>query len=120
MSTEFDRGTWVYVTRGDTPTFTPELYIKNSNDEWIPFTPAAGSKIIFRLKKDPMVGEVLLEKELVDGELAFDVADTASLEFGDYRYELEYVLGAYHETFVKPVIEQGVFTIGLENENHGS
>lgn len=120
MSTEFDRGTWVYMTRGDTPTFTPELYIKDSNDQWILFTPAAGSKIIFRLKKDPMVGEVLLEKELVSGELAFAVADTASLPFGDYFYELEYVNGTYHETFVKPIIEEGVFRIGAENENHGS
>ena len=120
MSTVTDRGTWIYMTRGDTPTYIPELYVKNSNGEYVPFTPAAGSKIYFRLKKYPEIGEVLLEKEMVDGELAFDVADTASLEFGDYRYELEYVNGAYHETFVKPVIEQGVFTIGPENENHGS
>lgn len=109
MSTIITHGTCINMTRGDTPTF----------EVVPPFTPAAGSKIIFRLKKSPYIdGEPLVEKELVGTEWTMDVDDTASLAFGDYRYSLEYVLGGYHDTIVPPTIMEGLFHIGEENENH--
>jgi len=115
MSTTIN-GTKIYMTRGDTPTLDIAIIITATDTE---YTPAAGDKVYFRLKKSPRDATILLTKEVTGGQLAFDVDDTAQLAFGNYRYSLELVTaGGYHETFVEPTGQEGQFIVGEENENH--
>ena len=109
-------GTKIYMTRGDTPTLNVNIIIAATGEA---YTPAAGDSVIFRLKRTPNEDTILLQKNVEDGVLAFDVNDTAYLAFGNYRYSLELVTaGGYHETFVEPTGSEGVFVVGEENENH--
>ena len=117
MSTVIN-GTKINMTRGDTPTIQVQAIINSTGQQ---FTPGAGDNIYFRLKKTPYQDTVLLEKTVSSGQLAFDVNDTKSLDFGKYYYCLELVTSdGYHETFVEPTDTEGVFIIGKELENHGS
>lgn len=108
-------GHQIFMTRGDTPTFNVNLFIGETTTQ---YNPAAGDAVYFRLAQEPLM-EQILEKALDDGKWTMDVEDTASLDPGKYLYSLELVTaGGFHDTFVKPDREDGVFEIGAEVEHH--
>lgn len=103
----------IYLTRGDTLTITLSL----TNDDGSTYIPDEADRIYFRLKKFAATAEILVEKEIINMILQLNENDTKNLTFGDYRYEIELVTAnGSHYT----VIENKLFTIGKEIENHGS
>ena len=103
----------IKLTRGDTAYLKIELTDENGNT----FEPAEGDKVYFRLKKSALSSTLLLEKEVYTdtGTLELKPEDTASLDFGSYRYEIELVTEA-GEHFT--VIENAPIEINAELENH--
>lgn len=105
------KGNQIFLTRGDT------MFIKLSleNEDGTDYIPADGDKIYFRLKKYATYPDILIEKQLSDMILELTPADTAHLDFGTYRYEIELVTAdGNHYT----VICDEPFTIEKELENH--
>ena len=103
----------IYLTRGDTLTITLSL----TNDDGSAYVPDDSDKIYFRLKKFAATTEILVEKEINVSNMILQLNenDTKNLPFGDYRYEIELVkANGSHYT----VIENELFTIGKELENH--
>lgn len=103
----------ITLTRGD----TAYLNIALIDDSGGAYTPIEGDKLYFRLKKSAISSSLLLEKEVyIDtGVLELKPEDTARLDFGLYRYEIELVTEA-GEHFT--VIENAPIEINAELENH--
>ena len=57
------------------------------SDEEVEYELEAGDTLTFRMSKS-FDGEPLIEKDITDGTLGFDPADTADLPFGDYYYDV--------------------------------
>ena len=103
----------IVLTRGDTAYLRVELTDDNGNA----YTPAEGDKVFFRLKKSAVSGSLLLDKEAYTDSMTLELRpeDTARLDFGSYRYEVELVTEA-GEHFT--VIENAPIEITAELENH--
>ena len=84
-------GQKVTLTRGDT--FKVEVGMKSSVDG-SPYTPVEGDVIKFGLKKYPEDEELLVTKTIPNNTrlLHLAPADTASLDFGRYHYDIEITL----------------------------
>lgn len=105
------KGNQIFLTRGDS------LFIKLSleREDGSDYIPSDTDKIYFRLKKYATYPEILIQKEIVNLILELIPADTAKLDFGVYRYEIELVTGdGRHYT----IIGDEPFTIEKELENH--
>ena len=106
------KGNQIFLTRGDS------MLIKLSleNEDGTDYTPSESDKIYFRLKKFATYTDILIEKQLSNMMLELTQEDTAMLNFGTYRYEIELVTtDNRHYT----VICDQPFTIEEELENHG-
>ena len=103
----------IYLTRGDTAYITVALTDSSGNN----YTPIAGDKIYFRLKKNVFGNNLILVKEVNTSTLKLELnpSDTQNLDFTSYRYEIELVK-ASGECFT--VIENAPFIIGAELEVH--
>lgn len=103
----------ITLTRGDTAYLQLLLTDENGNA----YTPVEGDKIYFRLKKSALLGLLLLEKEVYTDTMTLELKpeDTARLDFGNYRYEIELVTEA-GEHFT--VIENAPIEITAELESH--
>ena len=103
----------IYLTRGDSAFISITLMDnKGRIYEW-----QEGDCMYFRVKQSAMALSILLEKVVVYNSAMFEfvVSDTAGLDFGTYRYEVELVTATgQHYT----VIENAVFEVGPELENH--
>ena len=103
----------IYLTRGDTASIDIRLTDATGGD----YEPVAGDKIYFRLKNAVFGNTLRLVKEISPTTLtlALSEADTANLELGTYRYEVELVTSS-GDRFT--VIENGEFVLGVELESH--
>lgn len=103
----------IYLTRGDSAYIT----ISVSNADGTAYEPVAGDKLYFRLKKN-IFGSTLLLVRAISLEtftLELSPTDTAILDFGSYRYEIE-LITASGDRFT--VIENGELVLGVELETH--
>ena len=76
----------IYLTRGDT--FLAEISLKRNGSA---YTPVAGDSIRFAMKKKFTSEEVLINKNIPIDTLVLrlDPADTKTLAFGDYVYDIQ-------------------------------
>ena len=103
----------IVLTRGDTAYLSLSVTDESGNT----YTPSEGDKIYFRVKKSAVSGSLLLEKEAYIDTMTLEIKpeDTAWLEFGSYRYEIELVTEV-GEHFT--VIENAPIEITAELESH--
>ena len=103
-------GKKIHLTRGDTAYIKVRLKDNSGNDN----IPAEGDKLYFRLKKNIYKDSQILEKEISAEASVLELfpEDTERLEFGTYCYDIVLVT-AKGEDFI--VIENGSFTVGMEN-----
>ena len=99
----------IYLTRGDSAIL--ELTIKDENgEEW---TPGAGDKVIFALKKAAINPKRILTIEAVAGDtdIIIDPEDTKDLTIGQYIYDIHVELAGGD---IYTVIADKIFEIGKE------
>lgn len=105
----------IYLTRGDTAVL--QLDIKNLDGR---FYDSTQDQVIFRLKSSTASSKYLLEKPLEQSNnevvLRLTEKDTCDLPIIKARYEIE-VVTSQDEHYT--VIENELFEIGPELENHG-
>ena len=103
----------IYLTRGD----SASIDIRLTDATGAEYEPVAGDKIYFRLKKNVFGSSLLLVREISPTTLTLELKpnDTAGLDFGLYRYEIELVTSS-GDRFT--VIENGEFVLGVELESH--
>lgn len=102
-------GTSIGLTRGDTLSIT--LTILDTDGET--YTPAAGDRIRFKMKRDYCDAETLIEKQIDTSGmvLQIDPADTSPLDFGEYVYDVQLTTAS---GVVDTVIPRGKFKILAE------
>lgn len=79
-------GDEIAMTRGDTVRMNLSLVDARKN----PYELKEGDTAYFTVKKD---SEVVISKEVSEGEIVIYPNDTASLEYGTYDYDVEVALG---------------------------
>ena len=92
-------GQKITLTRGDTLILKVGIYIEDTNGERQEYTPVAGDKVRFALKRNKMNAkktaytdpEPLIKKAIPIETmvLRLDTEDTAPLLFGDYVYDIQ-------------------------------
>ena len=104
----------IYLTRGD----TMQVELTLTNADGTAYEPAEGDEVIFRLRKNVNEGTVLIEKSIDTSTMVLELApeDTIPLSSGTYHYEVEIITSQGHHY---TVIEDTIFTIGRELEDHG-
>lgn len=107
----------IAITRGDNATL--KLNVVNEEGEAFDLTNAS---VLFRVKKSARAKDILIEKELLQGDienemlLKLDEEDTEYMDFSQYRYEIE-VVTSDDEHYT--VIANAIFEVCIELENHG-
>ena len=103
----------IYLTRGD----SASIDVRLTDATGAEYEPVAGDRMYFRLKNAVFGNTLQLVKEILPTTLTLTLsaADTANLELGTYRYEVELVTSS-GDRFT--VIENGTFTLGVELESH--
>ena len=94
----------IYITRGDTAAFT--LTVDG-------YTAAEGDTLAFSVKKNCNDAQAVIVKDIDVTEKTFTVEhdDTASLEFGDYWYDVQlHRASGEYDTVIIP----HQFTVGAE------
>lgn len=87
MSAKID-GTTIYLTRGDT--LNLDVYVAYSDGS--PYVPQEGDKCWFSVKKTYNKDEEYLIHKEVDLEtmsLFLESTDTSTLEYGEYKYDIQ-------------------------------
>ena len=74
----------ILITRGDTATI--DISIKDESDQEYVLQP--GDTLLFSVKKLPIASTPVLEKTLTAKQLILSTADTDSLSFGVYKYDI--------------------------------
>ena len=91
----------IYLTRGDTGIFTLDLVDDETKE---PFTPGSGDKIRFAMSKKygSTREETLILKDISINDLLIkiDPEDTKNLDFGKYKYDVEYTDASGHVSTV--------------------
>lgn len=75
----------IYITRGDYARIPYKLADADDNE----YIPGDGDKLVFTVKKDPTASSHVLQKEITDGALILLPADTKTLAYGRYAYDVE-------------------------------
>lgn len=124
----------LFMTRGDSGIIPVRVRNKTEDEEtgeivYTPYEFQEGDRVVFRLKRKMTseYSEIACEKDCyIDFEnnkcyIKLVPEDTENCAFKDYRYECELIKGEYetdpakkHNTF----IDDSIFTIGAEAENH--
>jgi hypothetical protein len=97
----------IYITRGDTAAFT--LNIDG-------YTAAEGDTLTFSVKKNCNDAQALITKDIDPTDKTFTVEheDTATLDFGDYFYDVQLRREDGTEVTYDTVIIPHTFTVGAE------
>lgn len=74
----------VTLTRGDSAKFT--LSLTDSEGESYDYS---NDEVKFGVKRSAFDASCVLEKDVIDGVITLEPADTESMEFGDYLYSIE-------------------------------
>ena len=107
----------IAITRGD----NAKLTFTVTNERGDPFD-LSEAMVLFRVKKSAWNLDILIEKELIpsgtQNEMILNLGeeDTKSLDFTQYRYEIEAVTES-NEHYT--VIANAIFEVCAELENHG-
>ena len=74
----------IKLTRGDSAKF--ELTLTDSEGETYDYS---NDTVKFGVKRSAFDENCVIEKDVVDGVITLEPADTESMEFGDYLYSIE-------------------------------
>lgn len=94
-------GTNITLTRGD----TLKALISITDHEGNPYTPKQGDQIHFAMKRNITDPEPLVTKDIPieTMTLILDPADTKTLEFGTYKYDIQLTTASGEvDTFITP------------------
>lgn len=87
---KIDENMGITLTRGDSAELT--LTLTDGSGETYDFS---ADTVRFGVKRSPLdTGEPVLVKTVENGKITFEPNDTAAMEFGDYRYDVEVVTEA--------------------------
>lgn len=75
----------ISLTRGDTASFKVNL----KNEEGSNYILTDGDKLIFTLKKSTVSEEILIQKNIENGEFKIYPDDTRKLFYGNYVYDIQ-------------------------------
>lgn len=118
MAFRKDRDDNMWLTRGDNLDLdVKNLKYKDEDGEVQDYEFVQGDKVYFRLKADTVVSEkeFIVDLENNKAHLSIIPADTSSLAFGTYKYEIEVVT---HESKHYTIKANKNFTIETELEVH--
>jgi hypothetical protein len=74
------------ITRGDDASFDVDL----ENSDGTPYEMETGDILTFTVKTSTTTPKVLFQKTSDDGSFKIEHDDTASLQYGDYRYDIQF------------------------------
>lgn len=74
------------ITRGDDAEFTVTL----ENPDGTPYSMEQGDVLTFTVKTSTTTPKILLQKTSDDGEFKITHGDTSSMQYGDYRYDVQF------------------------------
>ena len=74
----------IHITRGDTGVLN--LSLKRNNE---PYILGESDTCVLTVKKNTTDAKALMVKQLVDGQFTIEPSDTAALEFGIYKYDIQ-------------------------------
>lgn len=109
---KIDKHNNIYLTRGDTAVIT--LAVQNAATGK-PYEINELDRVVLTVKKSTISRAVVLQKALIDGHFIIRPADTAALDFGVYRYDVELTTA---DGDVYTVIPPAKFEIGEEVTAH--
>ena len=97
----------ITITRGDDASFDIGI---TYNDKCMRYVMQQGDKLTFTVKKAAADETAILQKVLTEPKLVIAAADTAKLEFGSYKYDLQMT---FADGKIQTVAE-GNFVLGEE------
>lgn len=74
------------ITRGDDAMFTVTL----ENHDGTPYSMEQGDILTFTVKTSTTTPKILLQKTSDDGDFKITHSDTSSMQYGDYRYDVQF------------------------------
>ena len=86
MSWTIDENYKIVMTKGDTPTFSFEIFLPDGT----PYEFENGDRVVFAAKRDKYDTELAftIEADIESKTISFSEADTKALEIGKYIWEL--------------------------------
>lgn len=91
----------IQLVRGDT--FRAKLTLVDKAGKL--YIPTADDEILFTVKRNAMTDKILIQKQVVDGEVHLEPADTEGLDFGSYVYDVQLTIpNVGKDTVIKPNI----------------
>lgn len=97
----------ITMTRGDTAVLKLDII----DEQGMPYVPTDGDVVLFTLKRSVLDKSVVFQKSMVDGKITIHPQDTASLDYGQYVYDVELTQGS---GFVATVIPPSRFVVAEE------
>lgn len=94
----------ISITRGDSAVFEITIIDKDKNT----YTPTDGDKITFTVKENTRSKATVFAKEVIDGKVIIDPADTEDLHYGKYVYDVQLVTA---DGWVDTIITPHLFTV---------
>ena len=97
----------ITMTRGDTAVLKLDII----DEQGIPYDVTDSDVVLFTLKRSVLDKAVVFQKSMADGKIIIHPQDTASLDYGQYVYDVELTQGS---GFVATVIPPSRFVVAEE------
>lgn len=97
----------ITMTRGDTAVLRLDI----TDDKGNPYKLTDSDVVLLTLKRSVLDKSVIFQKSMVDGKIIIQPQDTASLEYGQYFYDVELTK---EDGFVATVIPPHRFIVAEE------
>ncbi len=89
----------IYITRGDSAI----LNLAITDNTGAAFTIPDDAEVLLTVKKDTATKDYLLQKRIITGQVNIKPADTESLSYGNYYYDVQVKLATgYTDTVIAP------------------
>ncbi|MEG1562282.1 MAG: hypothetical protein RR365_00895 [Bacteroides sp.] len=102
----------IIMVRGDTARFSISIYCPDSSKT--KYVLKDGDKVVFTVRRLPKKGitdDFIFQKVFVNNQIAIDPYDTATLDYGDYIFDVELT---FANGDVNTIIEKHVLTLKEE------
>lgn len=102
----------ITMTRGDTATFHCKVVFSDANNT--EYTMQSGDVLIFTLRnsaKTTTASDFIMQKTFTNNQITIDPTDTATLNYGNYVYDVQLTLA---DGTVNTIIPINILTLGEE------
>ena len=96
----------IMLTRGDTAIINMSLTMNGS-----PYTLQEGDECVLTIKKSVEDAESLVKSQLVNGQFVIAHEDTMNLEYGTYKYDIQFTSA---DGFVNTIVTPKDFVLDTE------